>query len=97
MSENNAVSSVPHQDLNSDSPLRTARVHADVHVYSDVDQDRTSQHHTLGNAEFQAAPGNHGKRHLAGIRITGSRGGNAALASVIAALVKLGADDDTTP
>jgi len=64
--------------------------------------------HTLGTARHQAATGDH--EHdvnelrdaikpilLSGVTLTGSRGGNAAVASIIAALVSLGATDGTTP
>lgn len=30
-----------------------------AHIKSDVDTERTSQHHTLGRGPLQAAPGNH--------------------------------------
>lgn len=79
-----------------------SKVVADFHTNSDVDSDNESQHHTLGPNKYQASPGSH--RHdgtdsvplLGDIEITGSRGGNTALASVIAALVALGAKDSTT-
>lgn len=72
------------------------------HNKSDVDSDSNAQHHTLGIKKDQASPGDHkhdgttSKRLLEGTTITGSRGGNAAVASIIAALVKLGATDSTT-
>ena len=55
----------------------------------------------LGTGRFQASPGNH--KHagddsfpvLAGVNLTGSRASGAALLTVIAALVKLGATDNT--
>jgi hypothetical protein len=77
----------------------------DFHTHSDRDGSPKAEHHTLGSGPNQAAPGNH--THDGGtsavlfpldtIVITGSRGGNAALASVIAALVSLGATDSTVP
>lgn len=72
------------------------------HNQSDVDSSQTAQHHTLGIRQDQASPGSHrhdGKssvRILSGQTITGSRAGGGALVSVIAALVKLGAIDNTT-
>jgi len=74
----------------------------DFHTNSDVDTRPESQHHTLGPSDTQASPGNH--QHdggtspllLTGFTITGSRGGNTALQSVIACLVRLGATDSTT-
>lgn len=75
---------------------------ARFHNKSDVDASADSQHHTLGIKQGQASPGDHkhdgstSKKLLEGTTLTGSRGGNAALASVITALVKLGATDSTT-
>lgn len=75
----------------------------DFHTNSDVDTRPEAQHHTLGPLPTQAAPGNH--RHdggdsaliLEGIQITGSRATDAWRLSVMAALVRLGATDSTTP
>lgn len=72
------------------------------HFKSDVDSSATAQHHTLGFKAEQASPGNHihdgrsSKQLLAGITISGSLSGGAALESVIDALVFLGATDSTT-
>lgn len=74
----------------------------DFHTNSDLDSRTQAQHHTLGASPTQASPGDHthdggtSALLLGGIQLTGSKGGNAALASVIAALVKLGATDSTT-
>ena len=78
------------------------RIVDDFHLHSDVDERRDSQHHTLGFGANQASPGSH--KHdgndsyqlLEGTEITGSKSGGGALASVIAALVSLGAKDSTT-
>lgn len=73
-----------------------------LHDQSDSDTRSESQHHTLGSGQNQAAPGNHthdGSNSTflwAGVTITGARGGNQALASVISALVQKGAVDSTT-
>lgn len=73
------------------------------HTNCDVDESKDAYHHTLGSNTFQASPGSHSHNGsdsvllLQNIEITGSRGGNTALASVIAALVFLGAKDSTTP
>ena len=73
-----------------------------IHTKSDVDSSVLAQHHTLGTKPNQAASGSHkhdgasGVLLLSGVTLTGSRAGNAALASVIAALVQLGATDSTT-
>lgn len=72
------------------------------HTNADTDSRREAAHHTLGVTENQAAAGNHNHKGgdsvqlLVGITLTGSRGGNVALLSVIQALVSLGATDSTT-
>lgn len=76
----------------------------DFHSHADRDGSPKALHHTLGPNPNQASPGNHSHdggnstklSPLAGITITGARGGNTALASVISALVSLGATDSTT-
>lgn len=73
-----------------------------LHTHADTDARKEAIHHTIGNGESQAASGSHNHRGgdsvllLEGITITGSRGGNIALLSVIQALVALGATDSTT-
>jgi hypothetical protein len=75
---------------------------ADFHTNADTDGKRTSMHHTLGPRSGQASPGDHdhsggdSKLLLDGVTISGVKAGNTALASVIAALVTLGANDTTT-
>lgn len=75
------------------------------HTNSDVDSSQKSQHHTIGPSRNQASPGDHTHdggtsnksiKPLLGVTLTGSKGGNAALASVVSALVQLGATDSTT-
>lgn len=80
-------------------PLTVAK----FHEKSDVDSSQDAQHHSLGPRHDQAAAGDHthllGSGYtgtLKGVVITGAKNGNVALASVIAALVKLGATDSTT-
>lgn len=74
----------------------------DFHTNSDVDQEPDSQHHTLGQSPGQASPGNHSHNGsdsvalLEGVVLVGSRGGNSSIASILQALVKLGAEDNTT-
>lgn len=74
----------------------------DFHQQSDADVRSESQHHTLGPKQGQAAAGNHThdggqSAYLwSGDTIVGSRGGNQALAGVIAVLVQKGAIDSTT-
>lgn len=75
---------------------------AKFHEKADTDASQTAIHHTLGPRNGQAASGDHNHNGtnsvqlLKGTTITGSRGGNAAVASIITALVKLGATDGTT-
>jgi hypothetical protein len=72
------------------------------HLYDDTDAEATSHHHTLGPGNNQAAAGSHVHNGsdspllFDGIVIAGSRGGNAALQSVIALLTQQGAVDQTT-
>lgn len=74
----------------------------DFHEQSDLNTRSEAQHHTLGPSQNQAAPGNHnhdGGTSIplwGGNTISGSRGGNMALASVISILVQKGAVDATT-
>jgi hypothetical protein len=68
-----------------------------AHAKSDVDSGQFAQHHTLGSKRNQASPGDHthtGKdsRLLgkgAGLSISGSRGGNAAVLSIIQMLQQI--------
>jgi hypothetical protein len=86
-----------------EEPSPTAEEVERFHTNADVDTRAESAHHTLGPSPTQAAPGNH--RHdggdsellLSGFTITGSQGGNTALPSIIACLVRLGAQDSSTP
>ena len=86
----------------TENPKPTADVVEDFHTNADIDTRVEAIHHTLGPAPTQAAPGDHvhdggtSSLLLSGVTLTGSRGGNVALISVIAALVKLGATDSTT-
>ena len=72
------------------------------HTNADTDGSSTSIHHTLGPKRGQSSPGDHthdgstSKLLLEGVTLTGAKAGNAALASVIAALVAMGATDSTT-
>lgn len=88
----------PGQQSKSPDPM-TVKM---FHLYSDVDTDQGAQHHTLGAGNNQAAPGSHVHNGsdspllLEGVTLAGSKGGNAALGSVISALVQMGATDNTT-
>lgn len=71
------------------------------HKHADTDGGRTALHHTLGSQKDQAPPGNHDHHGgdsvllLKDIVLSGSRSGGAALVTIIAALVDLGATDST--
>jgi hypothetical protein len=74
------------------------------HERADTDSSWAAIHHSLGVKHDQAAPGDHvhnGEGSLfimEGVTITGSRGGNAALAALLTALAEyLGFTDGTTP
>jgi hypothetical protein len=72
------------------------------HLYSDVDTEASSQHHTLGAGNNQAAAGSHVHNGsdspllFEGVIISGAKGSNTALASVISLLTQQGAVDQTT-
>lgn len=73
------------------------------HNHSDLDSSERSQHHTLGFKRGQASPGDHkhdgltSKKLGSGVTVTGAKGGNAALTSLIAAMVSvLGITDSTS-
>lgn len=75
-----------------------------LHRRSDVDSSHAAQHHTLGVKHDQASPGDHkhtgdnSLKIMDGISVTGSRGGNAAVADLISKLSSaLGFTDATTP
>ena len=78
------------------------RTVAEIHRNADTDSGKTAVHHTIGPAPDQVASGAHThdggetRQLLAGVTLTGAKAGNAALASVVAALVALGAEDNTT-
>ncbi len=98
------------QDEDPEAPLSipgenrfpSAREVTTFHNNADTDLRRESIHHTLGPSVHQAASGGHNHdgnnsaKLLGNVTLVGSRGGNAALTSVIAALVQLGATDSTT-
>lgn len=85
----------------SGSQVADAKTVNEFHKKDDVDAGFDAHHHTLGTKNGQSSPGDHNhngqnsRRLLEGTSITGSRSGGAALVSVIAALVKLGATDST--
>lgn len=88
----------------ADDPTPSPEVVEKFHRNAAVDNAPTDIHHTIGPGTNQAAAGDHdhkkgsanSKPLLDGIVITGSRGGNAALFSIINALVQFGARDNTS-
>ncbi len=74
----------------------------DFHKQDDVDSSKLAHHHTLGTRRNQAAPGDHihdgenGLLIMSGVTLTGAKGGSAVITSIVAALVTLGAIDNTT-
>lgn len=85
-----------------DNAKPDAQAVADLHTNDDLDSTPSSHHHTLGPGSTQAAPGNHvhdggtSPLLLTGVTITGSKSGGTTAASIIAALVKLGATDNSS-
>ncbi len=79
------------------------RTVAEIHTYDDLDVAKDSHHHSLGIGGTQAAAGNHvhngsdSPQLMAGVTITGSRGGNVALTNLLNELaVALGFTNNTT-
>lgn len=89
-------------DLTQKGRPPTSEEVENFHTYADTDTRSESVHHTLGPTTTQASSGSHRHRGgdsvplLDGLSITGSRGGNVALLSVIQCLVALGASDQST-
>jgi hypothetical protein len=85
-----------------ENPKPPSQVVDDFHENSDLDSRAEAQHHTLGPAPTQAAPGNHthdggdSALLLEGSTISGSRATDAWRISVNAILVRLGAVDNST-
>lgn len=73
----------------------------EFHRYSDVDNSPDSHHHTIGIDPNQASPGDHNhdgrnSKSLNAGTVTGSRGGNVALASLLTTLANKGIIIDGT-
>jgi hypothetical protein len=102
------MSTNPFESIDKFSQVKTRdgvvdpRVVEKLHQNADTDNNQLAVHHTLGPGHNQASPGDHSHdggtstQLLEGVTLSGSKGGNAALASVVAALVGLGATDSTT-
>ncbi len=77
---------------------------SDLHTKSDVDMNSFAQHHTLGTGVFQASSGAHvhdgTTSKLIGnglnLSVTGSKGGNVALANLLAMLSQVITFTNTT-
>lgn len=74
-----------------------------IHTNADTDSSQQAAHHTLGIKHDQGSPGDHkhdgksSRRLMEGVSVTGSKGGNVALANLITALSSsLGFTDNTT-
>lgn len=72
-------------------------------MHDDTDSSAFAKHHTLGRKHHQASSGDHNhdginsRKLMTGITVTGSKGGNAALADLITKLsTALGFTDGTT-
>lgn len=89
-------------DLTQKGRAPTAEEVTNLHENADTDSRTEAIHHTLGPGANQSASGNHRHRGgdsaplLDGLTISGSRGGNTALLSVIQCLVALGVTDSST-
>lgn len=74
----------------------------EFHINADTDTSNDALHHTLGPGVNQAANGAHthdgndSALLLDGVTITGAKGSASCDASIISALMKLGATDSTT-
>lgn len=95
----------PVKGVKGQDNLPTAQVVNRFHTKADTDSGAGAVHHTLGIKHDQASPGDHlhdGKssRRIMegkGVVLTGSKGGNVALANLITLLANtLGFTDSTT-
>ena len=105
MSENTVMPNDPFGPVKKPAQKNTPdpQVVNQFHSRSDVDSHWGAQHHTIGIKHDQASAGDHthdGKNSrflMEDVTITGSKGGNVALANLITALAeKLGFTDGTT-
>jgi len=84
--------------------VTSAQQSNDAHLNADVDNSQSSLHHTLGTNPSQGSQGDHihdgrNSRRLYGAvppSITGSRGGNAALANLLSQLATSNIITDNT-
>ncbi len=86
------------------NPAPDPRTVNGFHARSDLDSSQSAQHHTIGIGHNQASAGDHvhdgsSSRKVGtglNLSISGSKGGNAALASVIALLKNIADFEDNT-
>ena len=86
-----------------EDPSPSSNVVTKFHKNADTDVRKESIHHTLGSRPSQASPGDHthnggdSKQILEGFTIVGSKSSPSTMwPSIIACLVRLGAEDSTT-
>lgn len=92
------------QEQPKDDPTPSPEVVEKFHRNAAVDNAPTDIHHSLGPSTNQAASGDHDHRTgsanskplFEGVVLTGSRGGNAAVLSIINLLTQYGAKDQTS-
>lgn len=94
------------KDVGQGNPSPSAKVVEDFHRNSDKDHRKESQHHTIGTSRYQAAAGDHihdgstGVALLDGVAFSGNTVNvddqAQLLSDIVAALVNLGAVDNTT-
>lgn len=86
----------------NDPTIPSAKEVATLHTNADTDGSQQSIHHTLGSNPAQSSPGDHihdggsSQALLDGVILTGVKTGNAAITSIVSALVVLGATDNMT-
>lgn len=97
------VGSQREPEPKKEDPSPSADVVTAFHRHADTDSRREAIHHTLGPAPAQAAAGDHShdgsnsRLLLDGYTLVGSKANpQQVLPSILAALVRLGATDNTT-
>lgn len=94
---------VTNEEVDKAKQILSARAVKEMHKKADTDSSAFAIHHTLGVKHDQASPGDHlhdginSRLLLEGITLTGSKGGNVALANLITILATtFGLTDNTT-
>lgn len=93
----------PEPQVKEEDPTPPTETVELFHQNAQVDTRPEDIHHRLGGGENQAAAGNHKHNGTdspllgAGVTLTGAKGGNAAVNSLVAAMVQMfGVTDNTT-